>query len=93
MMGLLDLFFRREPASAAIAKQRLQSVLMQERASRDSTEFLPLLKRELVAVVAKYVTIREDMIRVTLAKTGGTSVLRINVQFDGGGSRPRAIGA
>jgi len=92
-MGILDFLFRREPPTAAIAKERLQSVLAHERATRDSTEFLPLLRRELVAVVAKYVTIEEDRIRVTLAKTGGTSVLRINVQFDSSGARARMMGA
>jgi len=92
-MDILGFFFRKPPPSAAIAKERLRTVLAQERASRDSAEFLPLLKRELVAVVAKYVAIKEDMIRVTLAKTGRTSVLRINVQFDGGNGRARAIEA
>ena len=52
-----------------------------------------MLFRSLVAVVAKYVAIKEDMIRVTLAKTGNTSVLRINVQFDGRSGRARAISA
>jgi cell division topological specificity factor len=93
MMNILDFFFRKPPPTAAIAKDRLRTVLAQERATRDSAEFLPLLRRELVAVVAKYVAIKEDMIRVTLAKTGSTSVLRINVQFDGRSGRARAIGA
>jgi len=78
---LLEYLFPRKPATAAIAKERLQIVLAHERASRDSPEFLPRLQRELLAVVAKYVAVRDDNIRISLRRAGTASVLKINVEI------------
>lgn len=80
-MSLFDFFFPKKPASASIAKERLQIVLAHERAGRDSPEFLPRMQKELLAVVAKYIAIKEDMIRVSLGKAGNASVLEINVEI------------
>jgi cell division topological specificity factor len=83
-VSLFDFFFPKKPASASIAKERLQIVLAHERAGRDSPEFLPRMQRELLAVVAKYIAIKEDMIRVSLGKAGNASVLEINVEIPAG---------
>lgn len=85
-MRILEYLFPKRaasPATAAIAKERLQLVLAHERSSRESAEVVPLLKRELLSVIAKYVAIKEDMIQVKLGRDGSASVLRINVEFDG----------
>ena len=87
-MSLFDFFFPKKPASASIAKERLQIVLAHERAGRDSPEFLPRLQKELLAVVAKYIAIKEDMIRVNLGKEGNASVLEINVEMPAGQKKP-----
>ena len=83
-MSLFDFFFPKKPASASIARERLQIVLAHERAGRDSPEFLPRMQKELLAVVAKYIAIKEDMIRVSLGKHGHASVLEINVEIPAG---------
>jgi cell division topological specificity factor len=83
-VSLFDFFFPKKPASASIAKERLQIVLAHERAGRDSPEFLPRMQKELLAVVAKYIAIEEDMIRVSLGKAGNASVLEINVEIPAG---------
>lgn len=80
-MSLFDYFFPRKPASASVAKERLQIVLAHERSGRDGTDFLPRLQKELLAVVTKYVAVEEDMIRVSLGKAGNASVLEINVEI------------
>jgi cell division topological specificity factor len=80
-VSLFDFFFPRRPASASIAKERLQLVLAHERADRDSPDFLPRMQKELLAVVAKYIAIKEDMIRVSARKAGNASVLEINVEM------------
>jgi cell division topological specificity factor len=82
MMGILDFFFSRKEPTAGIAKERLQIVLAHERAGRDAPEFLPALQRELLAVVARYVAVKEDLIRVKLARHSDASVLEINIEFD-----------
>lgn len=83
-MSVFDFFFPKKTASASVAKERLQIVLAHERAGRDSPDFLPLLQKELLAVVAKYVAVKDDMIRVQLGKAGSASVLEINVEMPGG---------
>ncbi len=80
-MSLFDFFFPKKPPSASIAKERLQLVLAHERADRDSPDFLPRMQKELLAVVAKYIAINEDMLRVSVGKEGNTSVLEINVEM------------
>src|SRR5216684_3691182 len=87
-MGLYELLFRPHRHSAAIAKERLKIVLAHERAGRHAPDFLPKLQNELIEVVARYVEIREDMIRVNLGKSGETSLLEINIELDGAKPRP-----
>jgi cell division topological specificity factor len=80
-VSLFDFFFPRKTDSASVAKERLQIVLAHERAGREGPDFLPRLQKELLAVVAKYVAVKEDMIHVSLGKTGNASVLEINVEM------------
>ncbi len=82
-MRLLNLFFSPHRHSAAIAKERLKIVLAHERAGSHAPDFLPRLQKELIDVVGRYVTIRDDMIRVNLGKSGETSLLEINIEIDG----------
>src|SRR5215472_14430325 len=82
-MGFLSFLFAERRNSAVIAKDRLKIVLAHERASRDAPDFLPVLQKELLDVVGRYVEIRGDMIRVNLGRSGETSLLEINVEIDG----------
>jgi cell division topological specificity factor len=82
-MGLLRFLFPERRNSANIAKDRLKIVLAHERANRDAPDFLPVLQKELLDVVGRYVEIRGDMIRVNLGRAGETSLLEINVEIDG----------
>ncbi len=84
-MGIFSFFFRERKPSAIVAKERLQIILAHERASRDAPDFLPILQRELIDVVRRYIEIRDDMIRVKLGKSGEASLLEIDVEFDGAG--------
>src|SRR5437870_13220811 len=90
-MRLLNYFFPARPTSASIAKERLKIVLSHERASRTAPDFLPRLQKELIDVVGRYVEIRDDMIRVTLGKTGQTSSLEINTEIEG--AKAKAVAA
>jgi cell division topological specificity factor len=82
-MGFLSFLFPERKNSAVIAKDRLKIVLAHERASRDAPDFLPVLQKELIEVVGRYVEIRGDMLRVNLGRSGETSLLEINVEIDG----------
>jgi cell division topological specificity factor len=83
-MGLFRSLFQPKRNSASIAKERLKIVLAHERASSRAPDFLPILQKELLAVVGRYVEISEDMIRVTLGASGDTSMLEINIEIEGG---------
>src|SRR5579859_4253073 len=89
-MSLLN-FFRKRTESASIAKERLQIVLAHERAGRNAPEFLPLLQKEILAVVAKYLDVNDEMIKIHLDKVGETSVLEINVELDKARAKPLPV--
>jgi cell division topological specificity factor len=77
-MGLLALF-RRQPKSANIAKERLRIIVAQERTARGAPDYLPLLQRELLEVIRKYVNVDPDAIVVTVEKEAGQEVLELSV--------------
>lgn len=79
-MSLLD-FFRKQPASAPQARERLQILLAHERAGRDSPDYLPALQRELLEVVKKYVQIDDDKVQVQLDRGAEVSTLEVNVEL------------
>ena len=87
-MSLFDFFFpKKADSSASVAKERLQIVLAHQRAGgtgRGGPDFLPLLQKELLQVISKYIPVRDDMVHVTLGKAAGASVLEINVEIPKG---------
>ena len=87
-MRLLNLIFPERRTSAVVARERLKIVLAHERAGRDAPDFLPVLQKELLDVIGRYVEIRSDMIRVNLGRSGDTSLLEINVEIDGAQVKP-----
>jgi len=84
-MGLLDVFRKRKPASAAQAKERLMILVAQERAQRGGPDYLPVLQRELLEVIRKYVNVDNDDVQVRLDKDGDQEVLELNVVLPAGG--------
>jgi cell division topological specificity factor len=82
-MRLLDFLFPDRNNSAAIARDRLKIVLAHERASRQAPDFLLALQKDLLEVVGRYIEIRDDRLRVNVARSGETSLLEINVELDG----------
>jgi cell division topological specificity factor len=82
-MGFFRSLFKPQHTSASIAKERLKIVLAHERAGRNAPDYLPVLQKELLAVVGRYVEMTDDMIRVTLANSGDISSLEINIEIEG----------
>jgi cell division topological specificity factor len=77
-MGLLALF-RRNPPSASLAKERLRIIVAQERTARGGPDYLPLLRRELLEVIRKYVNVDPEAIHITLEREDGHEVLELSV--------------
>jgi len=76
-MGLLDFFTKRKD-SANIAKDRLQIILAHER-QLNSAPFLEDLRKDLIAVISKYVKIDPSKIDVKLERDKRFEILEINI--------------
>jgi cell division topological specificity factor len=81
-MGLLALF-RRTPPSASLAKERLRIIVAQERGTRNAPDYLPLLRRELLEVIRKYVNVDPDAVQVNVEREDGHEVLELSVSLGG----------
>jgi cell division topological specificity factor len=77
-MGLMALF-RRSPSTAQVAKERLRIIVAQERSARGGPDYLPLLRREILEVIRKYVNVDPDAIQVHVEREDGHEVLELSV--------------
>ncbi|MBX2823524.1 MAG: cell division topological specificity factor MinE [Gammaproteobacteria bacterium] len=79
-MGILS-FFRSKPApaTASLAKERLQVLIAHERTDRDGPDYLPMLKQDILDVIKKYVTVGEDQVSVQLDTQENCDVLELNI--------------
>jgi cell division topological specificity factor len=79
-MSLLDYIFKSRPKNtAAIAKERLQIIVSHERATRHGPDYLPMLREELIKVIAKYVEVDQNQVKVELERSGNCSILELNI--------------
>ena len=82
-MSIFD-FLKPKKTTAATAKNRLQIIIAQERSSRGGPDYLPLLRRELLEVIKKYVNVDAEAVKVDLIKDGEHDVLDISVALPEG---------
>lgn len=80
-MGLFD-FLRPKKDTASIAKERLRIIVSQERSARGGPDYLPLLRRELLEVIRKYVSVDLEAVKVDLVRDGEHDVLDISVSLN-----------
>ncbi len=78
-MGLLDYFRSSRQPSAAIAKERLQILVAHERAERNKPDYLPMLQKELLEVIRKYVNVDQNAISVTMEQDENREILELNI--------------
>jgi cell division topological specificity factor len=79
-MGMFD-FLKTKKNTASIAKDRLRIIIAQERSTLGGPDYLPLLRRELLEVIRKYVNVDVDAVKVDLVKEGEHDVLDISVSL------------
>jgi cell division topological specificity factor len=77
-MGLFD-FLKAKKNTASIAKDRLRIIIAQERTAHGGPDYLPLLRRELLEVIRKYVSVDADAVKFDLVREGEHDVLDISV--------------
>ena len=82
-MSLLSFLMGEKKKTAGVAKERLQIILAHERSGRGGSraDYLPALQRELLAVLAKYVSISPDDIKVNLQRQDNLEVLEVKIEL------------
>ena len=78
-MGIFDFLSQRNKNTASVAKDRLRILIQQERSLRCAPDYLPLLQRELLEVIRKYVNVDAEAVKVDVIKDGDNEVLDISV--------------
>lgn len=77
-MSIFD-FLKPKKNTASVAKDRLRIIIAQERSSQGQPDYLPMMRRELLEVIRKYVNVDVDAVKVDVVKDGEHDVLDISV--------------
>lgn len=83
MASFLSFFLGEKKKTASVAKERLQIILSHERSGRSNYEpdYLPALQRDLIAVIAKYIKINPDDIKLNLERQDNLDVLEVKIEL------------
>lgn len=83
-MKLLEFFLGNRPKTADAAKDRLKLIVVRDRAATgEGPDFLPLLQKDLIEVVRRYVDIADDKVTVDVDKRDNLSMLEVNIELPG----------
>jgi len=77
-MSLIDIFRKR--SSAPVARERLQILLAHERSIIGKSDLIATLQEEILAVIAKYVSVDRQAVQIKLDRGDSVSMLEIDVQ-------------
>jgi len=81
-MSLFGFFRNRN--TAPVARERLQILLAHERALvGGGSDLAAILREEILAVIAKHVTIDQEKVQVKLERGGSVSTLEIDIEMPG----------
>ena len=75
---IMKVFGKQEKKSGKIAKERLQVVLIHDRASV-SPELMEQLKNDIIAVISKYMVINKNDMEISLANDSESVALVANI--------------
>lgn len=76
----LLMLFRRQ-RTAPVARERLQVLLAHERMAAGNSELLNVLREEILAVIAKHITVDRDKVNVKFDRSASSSTLEIDVEM------------
>jgi len=79
MMNLPRLFSSR-PASAPVARERLQILLAHERGLRGQPDLLELLRSEILAAVSRHITLDPEKVVVKMDRGNNVSILEVDIE-------------
>ena len=78
-MNVFNLF--RRSATAPVARERLQILLAHERKTRGQPDLLNILREEILAVVAKHISLEPDKVQVRMDRGDPVSTLEVDIEI------------
>jgi cell division topological specificity factor len=78
-MSIFGLFRRR--ASAPVARERLQILLAYERTARGQLDLVAILREEILAVIARHVSVDHDNVQIKMDRGDTVSTLEIDIEI------------
>lgn len=79
-MNLFDFFQSKEKkTSASVARERLQVIITHERSDRDTPDYLPAMKQDVLNVIRKYVAVENENVSIQFDTHEEFSILELNV--------------
>lgn len=72
---------KEETRTANAAKERLMVTVSHQRRYRHSPDYLPMLEKDILAVIAKYVEIEEDKVAIRFDRADKLSTLEVNIEL------------
>ncbi|MEH3148226.1 MAG: cell division topological specificity factor MinE [Methylobacterium frigidaeris] len=85
-MNLLGFLTRR--GSAPVARERLQILLAHERAAFGRSDLVTVLRKEILAVIAKHMAIDGEKVKVSMDQGGDVSTLEIDIELPTNSATP-----
>jgi cell division topological specificity factor len=85
-MSLLG-FFTRRAGTAPVARERLQILLAHERTVHGRSDLAVTLQEEILAVIARHITIDREKVQVKLDRGADVSTLEIDIEMPANGGR------
>lgn len=81
-MALLDyLLGQRKKKTASTARDRLHILLAQERSQKNAPDYLPQMREEILAVIAKYINIDAQQLQLSVDEKNGMQILELNLEL------------
>jgi cell division topological specificity factor len=77
--------------SASVARERLQILLTHERVAGGHSDLIPLLREEVVAVVARHVAVDPEKVNVRIERGKAVSLLEIDIEIPAADPTSHAI--
>lgn len=85
-MSFLDFFTKRKPATANLAKERLQVIIAREGNRSSNPELIQQIKRAVLEAVGKFVQVKPEDIAIEVENQRDLEVLSVSVTLPDGRS-------
>jgi cell division topological specificity factor len=83
-MKLFEYFLGNRQRTADAARDRLKLIVVRDRAATgEGPDFLPMLQKDLIEVVRRYVDIDDGKVQVEVDRKDNLSMLEVNIELPG----------